>query len=175
MTLMEDWIAAHNFEPDQVKRIEVQTNERIYNTLLHHRPRTGLQSKFSLPFALAIIVLRRKAGFAEFTDAVASDRVVQAMIERINYTPYTELAPDYTNVTTLLRVTLNDGREYSGRVDFGKGHPKRRMDYHALAHKFHDCATHARWPEGKAKSVVEMIRQVEDIPDVRELTRLLVL
>ena len=107
--------------------------------------------------------------------ASASDRVVQAMIERINYTPYTELAPDYTNVTTLLRVTLNDGREYSGRVDFGKGHPKRRMDYDALAHKFHDCATHARWPEGKAKSVVEMIRQVEDIPDVRELTRLLVL
>lgn len=173
MTLLEDWIGEHNLKPDQIYRINVQTNAKIHNILLHHRPHTGLQAKFSLPFCLAIIILRRKARLAEFTDEVVCDPAVQAMIDRINYTPYAEIGPDYTNVTTFLTVTLKDGRSFSARVDVGKGHPKRRMDYEALAQKFRDCATYAGWPEDKTEAVVDMVRRIEKIPDIRELTRLL--
>src|SRR5690606_11016054 len=106
MTLLEEWIAEHHIVAEQVERIDVQTNERIHATLLHHRPRTGLQGKFSLEFALAAILIRGKAGFAEFTDEVVCDPAIQAMIERINYTTYAKLEPDYTNVTTFLTLTL---------------------------------------------------------------------
>ena len=174
MTLLEDWIAAHDIKPAEVERIEVQTNAKIHNILLHHRPTSGLQGKFSLPFCLAIIMLRRKAGLAEFTDAVVTDPTVQAMIDRVSYTPYADIGPDFTNVTTFLTVKLKDGRSFSERVDVGKGHPKRRMDYTALAGKFRDCAAFAGWPAAKSDVVVEMVRGIEKIRDIRELTRLLV-
>jgi hypothetical protein len=41
------------------------------------------------------------------------------------------------------------------------------------AEKFLDCAAFAKWPLSKAKSVVEMTRGIEKIPNIRQLTALL--
>ena len=40
------------------------------NALIHHRPTTELQAKFSMEFCLAILLLERKAGLAEFADCL---------------------------------------------------------------------------------------------------------
>jgi len=54
-------------------------------TLLHHRPKTGLEAKFSMEFCMAILLLRGKAGLSEFSDAVVRSADVQEMIGRVNF------------------------------------------------------------------------------------------
>ena len=38
------------------------------NALIHHRPKNELEAKFSMEFCVAILLLERKAGLAQFTD-----------------------------------------------------------------------------------------------------------
>jgi 2-methylcitrate dehydratase PrpD len=51
-----------------VRRIVVRTPEATVAPLIHHRPDTGLQGKFSLEYAAAAAVLDSYPGFASFTD-----------------------------------------------------------------------------------------------------------
>jgi 2-methylcitrate dehydratase PrpD len=156
-----------------VERVDVGANRNMESTLLHHRPRTGLQAKFSMEFCMAILLLDGKADQTKYTDAVANRADVQKMVERIHFyvDPEAEKA-GYDKMTTILKITLQDGRTISGRADFGKGSPTNPMSYDEVADKFRGCAAFAQWPTAKANQVAELVRKLEDVPDVRTLTAL---
>jgi 2-methylcitrate dehydratase PrpD len=75
-------------------------------------------------------------------------------------------------MTTILKITLKEGRVISGRADFGKGSPANPMSYDEVAEKFLGCAAFAEWPTSKASQVIEMVWRLEDVSDVRTLTAL---
>jgi 2-methylcitrate dehydratase PrpD len=174
MTLMLSLIKQHDIRPDQVARVKVGTNQNMPNALIHHRPRTELQAKFSMEFCMAILLLDRKAGLPEFTDEVVNRPDVQAMIQKVDFGVHPEAeAAGYDKMTTIIEIALKDGRTLSGRADFGKGSPANPMSYEEVADKFRECAAFSLWPAAKAERVVEMVKGLEDLPDVRELTALL--
>jgi hypothetical protein len=47
------------------------------------------------------------------------------------------------------------------------------MSYEEVAEKFQGCAAFAEWPSSKAAQVIEMVRKLESVADVRTLTALL--
>ena len=174
MTELLRLIHANSIRATDVERLEVGTNRNMPNTLIHHHPKTGLQAKFSMEFCMAILLLDGKADQTKFTDAVVNRDDVQKMIDRIRFyvDPEAEKA-GYDKMTTLLKVTLKDGRTISGRADFGKGSPSDPMSYDEVAEKFRGCAAFADWDRSKANQVIDMVRKLEDVSDVRTLTALL--
>jgi 2-methylcitrate dehydratase PrpD len=174
MTLMLSLIKQHDIRPDQVERVKVGTNQNMPNALIHHRPGNELQAKFSMEFCMAILLLERKGGLPEFTDAVVNRPDVQALIRKVDFGVHPEAeAAGYDKMTTILEITLAGGRTISGRADFGKGSPANPMSYEEVADKFRECAAFSRWPSDRAERVIEMVKGLEDLPDVRELTALL--
>ena len=154
--------------------MKVGTNQNMPNALIHHRPTTELQAKFSMEFCMAILLLERKGGLNEFTDEIVNRPDVQAMIQKVDFGVHPEAeAAGYDKMTTILEIVLTDGRTITGRADFGKGSPANPMSYDEVADKFRECAAYSRWPGEKAERVVELVRNLEDVKDVRELTGLL--
>ncbi|HXV11955.1 MAG TPA: MmgE/PrpD family protein [Burkholderiales bacterium] len=174
MGLMLDLIRQYDIRPEQVAKVKVGTNRHMPNALIHHRPRNELQAKFSMEFCMAILLLERRAGLAEFTDKVVNRRDVQAMIEKIEFGvhPVAEAA-GYEKMATVIDVELNDGRILSGRADFGKGSPSNPMSDVELAGKFRECAAWGKLPKASAEKIVKMVFDLEKLKSVRELTRLL--
>ncbi|PYX70602.1 MAG: MmgE/PrpD family protein [Acidobacteria bacterium] len=174
MTELSRLIQANAIRAADVERLEVGANKNMESTLLHHHPKTGLQAKFSMEFCMAILLLDGKADQTKYTDAVVNRDNVQKMIERVRFyvDPEAEKA-GYDKMTTILKITLKDGRTISGRADFGKGSPINPMSYDEVAEKFRGCAAFAEWPADKANQVIEMVRKLEDVSDVRALTALL--
>jgi 2-methylcitrate dehydratase PrpD len=174
MTLMLSLIKQHDIRPHQIERVKVGTNQNMPNALIHHRPTTELQAKFSMEFCMAILLLERKAGLPEFTDEVVNRPDVQAMVQKVDFGVHPEAeAAGYDKMTTIIEIALTDGRKISGRADFGKGSPANPMSYEEVADKFRECAAFSLWPSDKAKRVIELVKGLEDLPDVRELTALL--
>jgi 2-methylcitrate dehydratase PrpD len=173
MTELSRLIRENSIRAADVERVEVGTNRNMPTTLLHHHPTTGLQAKFSMEFCMAILLLDGKADQTKFTDSVVNRPDVQKMIERVRFyvDPEAEQA-GYDKMTTILKITLKDGRTISGRADFGKGSPSNPMSYDEVAEKFRGCAAFAEWPSAKANEVIERVRKLEDLPDVRTLTAL---
>ena len=174
MTKMLELILEHDIQPDQVDRIEVGTNHNMPNALIHHRPTDELQAKFSMEFCMAILLLKRRGGLPEFTDAVVNSPHVQQMIGRVHFGVHPEAeAAGYDKMTTIIDITLQDGRVISGRADFGKGSPANPMTYDEVADKFRGCAQFARWDEDRTEQIIETVRHLEQLASVTELTRLL--
>jgi 2-methylcitrate dehydratase PrpD len=174
MTLLLALIREHDIQPGQVAQVKVGTNQNMPNALIHHRPRTELQAKFSMEYCMAILLLERKAGLPEFTDEVVNRPDVQAMIQKIEFGVHPKAeAAGYDKMTTVIEIALTDGRQITGRADFGKGSPANPMSYDEVADKFRECAAFSRWPRSKAEEVIALMRRLEELHDVRELTALL--
>jgi len=173
MTELLRLIRANSIRAANVALVEVGTNHNMLNTLIHHHPTTGLQAKFSMEFCMAILLADGKADQTMFTDAVVNRPDIQEMIGRVRfYTDDEAEKAGYDKMTTILKIRLKDGRIITGRADFGKGSPTNPMSYDEVAEKFMGCAAFAEWPTSKASQVVEMVRKLEDVPDVRALSAL---
>ncbi len=174
MGLMLDLIVQHDIKPAQIRKVAIGVNRQNVNALIHNRPTNELQAKFSMQFCMAILILRRKAGLAEFTDGVVNRRDVKAMIEKIDYGvhPVAEAA-GYEKMTTLIDIELTDGRKISGSADFGKGSPANPMSDEELANKFRECAAWGKLPAASAEKVIGLVLGLEKLKNIRELTKLL--
>jgi 2-methylcitrate dehydratase PrpD len=174
MTTMLELVRKHDIKPEQVVSVKVGTNQNMPNALIHHRPTTELQAKFSMEFCMAILLLERKGGLNEFTDEIVNRPDVQAMIQKVDFGVHPEAeAAGYDKMTTILEITLTDGRVIHDRADFGKGSPANPMSYDEVADKFRECAAYSRWPRQKAERVIEAVKGLENVRDVRELTALM--
>jgi len=174
MTELARLIEANKIEAAQVERVDVGANHNMTTTLLHHRPQTGLESKFSMEFCIAILLLERRAGLSEFSDKVVQRSDAQEMIRRVNFyvDPEAESA-GYDKMTSLLKIHLKDGRVIEGRADFGKGSPANPMTFEEAATKFKRCAEFAEWPKAKTEKIIEFVKALDSAPDVRTLSPLL--
>jgi len=173
MTELLRLIRSNSLRASDVEKVQVGTNRNMPNTLIHHRPTTGLQAKFSMEFCMAILLLDGKADQTKFTDTVVRRPDVQEMMGRVHFyvDPEAERA-GYDKMTTILKIKLKNGGTLSGHADFGKGSPADPMSYEEVAEKFLGCAAYAEWPTSKANQVVELVRKLEDVPDVHVLAAL---
>jgi 2-methylcitrate dehydratase PrpD len=174
MAVMIDLIRRNDLRPERVKRVAVGTNHNMPNALIHHRPRTELQAKFSMEFCMAILLIERKAGLEQFTDPVVNRPDVQAMLQKVSFGMHPEAeAAGFDKMTTLIEVELVDGTLLKGRADFGKGSPANPMTDAELEEKFRECAAWGGLSREQANQVLDLAWRIEELQDVGELTRLL--
>ena len=155
--------------PGEIGRISVRTNERALKTLSHHNPSDGMQAKFSMQFTLSIIALDGQAGLAEFSNEDVDRSDVREMMNKVDYTAYNVADADYTNVTTLIDVTLNDGQVVSGRADYARGSTKAPMAFNDVADKFRQCATYCRHPPKQISALLEAIPELDQLEDIASI------
>jgi len=167
-------VRANQIKADQVERLDVGTNRNVPTALIHHHPTDSLQGKFSMEFCMAALLLYGRAGLNEFTDEVVKRPEVQAMIQRVRFGVHPEAEKaGYDKMTSILHLHLKNGRTISGRADFAKGSPSDPMSFEEVAAKFQDNARFAKWPAAKANTIVDTVRKLEEISDVRTITALL--
>jgi 2-methylcitrate dehydratase PrpD len=168
-------IAQHDIRAASVDRVEVTGNQSNINTLFRHRPMTGLEAKFSMEFAVAILLLERKAGLEHFTDTVVQRADVQDLVARVRYV----VDPDAGKAggflaglaeAATLKVFMKDGRVLSTRTEPAKGDPRNPMSYEEVADKFRGNAAFAKWPRQKAESIITLVQSLEREPNMDRLT-----
>ncbi len=166
-------IEAHDLRPDQVERVLVGTNSNIPNALIHHRPQDPLAARFSMEYAMAILLARRRAGLEEFSPEVVRAPDVQELLPRVELVidPVTEKA-GYHRLLTRVTVRLRDGRTLTGEGEAGRGHPQNPMSQEEVLAKFADCA---RWGglSDSGASIRERVLNLERVDHVEELWRAL--
>ncbi|HEY3524414.1 MAG TPA: MmgE/PrpD family protein [Candidatus Limnocylindrales bacterium] len=165
-----DLVLANDLRPGGVRRIRVGTNRHMPNALIHHRPTNELEAKFSMEFCMAILLLERRAGLAEFTDEVVNRPDVQELIGRVAFEA--DPAADeggYREMTSLIDVELGDGRFLSTRAEFGKGSPANPMRDDELVEKFLGCLAWGGVDQGAGREVAERVLALEEQPSIAEV------
>ena len=121
---------------------------------------------------MAILLLERRAGLEQFTDAVVNRADVQDMIRKVHFGVHPEAeAAGFDKMTTIIEIELENGKRIAGRADFGKGSPARPMTDGDLSDKFRDCAAWAGLSREATDAVLILAWRIEDLIDVTELLR----
>ena len=167
--LILDLVREHDLHAGDIDSIDVGTNSNVPNALIYPMPKTALEGKFSIPFCMAIAVLERKAGIAQFQDRKVRERKVVDLMKRVTLYVDDELETlGYDQVRSRIRIKLKDGRLIEGRYDVARGHPEKPMSWAELGEKFRDCASLAL----SRKNAEEVIRLVARIEQLRSLSPL---
>src|SRR3984893_2112326 len=174
MTARLRLVQKHDIAPSDVEKVYMCTNHNMTTTLLHHNPKTGLEAKFSMEFCIAVLLLERKAGLGQFSDKVVQRPDVRKMIRKINFyvDPQAESA-GFDKMTSILKITLKNGKVITGQAAFGKGSPANPMTFDEASEKFRGCAEFAEWPEAKTEKIIAFVKTLESAPDMAALSPLL--
>ena len=132
-------------KPEDIASVSCRTAEgpvpRLWEPLpAKHRPPNGYASKFSLPYLLAVILVKGRATLADFTDDAVRDAAVLQVSDKVGY----EIDPtiDYPRqFVGHVAITLRDGRVIEERQDHPRGGPDFPMTRADLEAKFHGNAT----------------------------------
>jgi 2-methylcitrate dehydratase PrpD len=178
MDEMLSLIKANRIHAAEVEKVEIGGNANNVNTLFHHHPKTGLEAKFSMEYAVSILLVEGKAGLGEFADEVVLRPEVQDMIGRSRF--YVDEQHDTRGTHgeslqstlvegNIIKLYLKDGKVITGKSTFAKGSPENPMSYEEVAEKFRGNAAFANWPRQKAESVIETVKSLETWKDLSKL------
>lgn len=130
---------AHGIRLDDVRKVEVRTSQGALVPLVHPRPRTGLEGKFSLQYALGAALADGAVRLASFTDEAVLRPEVQAFFDRVHIDEADgAVTPRWAEITLL----LYDGRRLHARVDILRGSAQKPASDADMAAKLDDCL---RW------------------------------
>ena len=174
MDAMLKLVTDHDVKPDTIARVRVRAGSNILNPLRYKTAKTELEAKFCLPFMIASIALRRRAGIREFTDEFVASAPAQAMMARVDtiFDPQIE-ARGFDKMRSIVEVDTVDGQKLSQASDDRyRGGPERPFTRAELHEKFTDCAG-LLLPADRIRRALELIESVDQLKSIRELTRAL--
>jgi MmgE/PrpD C-terminal domain len=125
-------------DPAVIQRIVLRTPEATVAPLIHHRPKSGLQGKFSLEYAAAAALLDEYPGFGSFTDAA----VRRVAARRLTGLVETKLEPGgcwLLDGELEAEIHTSDGAVWRASQQFPPGSPARPASAAELQAKLADC------------------------------------
>ncbi len=159
ISALAELAAAANVDAAEVQRIQLRTPAATVVPLIHHRPGTGLQGKFSLEYAAAAALLDGYPGFASFTDEAVQRDAARRLVGVVE----TELEPggDWL-LDGELQATIHagNGAAYSAVLQYPPGSPARPPSPDQLSAKIADCITglDTDWPTWTWQNAADVLR-----------------
>ena len=158
-------------DASQVVKIICKTSPRHTNLARFHRPKSGYEGKFSIPYCIAVALLRGKVLLEDFTDEKVADPETQALLSKVDYVYPEEYTKAPMTLSQEIVVKLANGAEYSRRVDAPKGDPQNPMTEEQRSVKFRDCVR-LSLSETKIEKVLEMVNKLESLNNSVELMKM---
>ena len=156
----------HGFVADDVEAINVRAPLTHLNNLMYVVPEDALQAKFSLEYALAVLLLTGNCTLADFTDAAASRDDARAFYPRIHRHPVDKAEGEFA---TEVEVVLKDGRAFETAVPWPAGSLAAPFTLAQLWAKYDGCTAGVLPPE-RARTVRAALERFPDLPSIAPLT-----
>jgi 2-methylcitrate dehydratase PrpD len=155
-----------------IAEVELGTSSFEGQVLIHHRPKTGLEGKFSLEYTVARALHSGEVKLRHFTDEGVREPAIKRVMERMKWVekyPMPSFGKQRESIgTQSVTVKLVDGKEYSHEVRISKGLPQKPLTSDEFTSKYKDCASTVLSKEGVDKSL-SMLSNLVGIKNIREL------
>jgi len=154
--------------------VRLRAGSNILEPLRYKVAKTELEAKFSIPFLMSTIVLRRRAGIREFTDEFVESEPVQRMMPLVTGVFDQKIeAQGFDKIRSIVEVDLADGRMLvQPSDDRYRGGPDRPFTREELHAKFADCAQLVLSAD-KIQQALTQLETIETAKDVRQLVKTL--
>jgi 2-methylcitrate dehydratase PrpD len=166
----------HSLDPASIAEVVCRTAEgpvhRLWEPLADkQRPVSSYGAKFSLPYSIAVILIRGRAGLEEFSDQAIGDPDLLALARKVRY----ELDPsiDYPrHFSGHVKIRLQDGTILEENQPHPRGGLESPLAAEEIEDKFRANALLAL-PEDRVEGLIRAVRELEKVPTISYLADLL--
>lgn len=151
--------------PDQIERVDCSVYPSKTHILIHPRPVTGLEAKFSIEYCLAAALTDKHLCLSHFSDETVRQKKFEPLLVRIHATT----DPSLPEWGCRVQIKSMDGSTVTGECIQLMG-IETQDD---LRSKFFDCAVPVLGPE-KTVRVFDTLQHFEGIENISEMMDLLV-
>jgi 2-methylcitrate dehydratase PrpD len=126
--------------------VEVTVQPGGAAALIHERPTTPLEARFSGPYIIATALASGRVGLADFTESAVWSPSRRAALELVTLREDSRPAigpQSWEGGFAVVDATLADGRHVRSRCDAPRGHPRNPPTVADVQAKFADCLTYA--------------------------------
>jgi 2-methylcitrate dehydratase PrpD len=155
---MLDLMSEYKFSAGDVVAITVTGNRRMATTNNIPAPPDVLLAQYSIPFSVALSLYRNPIDPDSFDDNVHRDPAILAMAARVKM--LTAPGQEREDLTSLVTVTLKDGRSVSRTVTEFSGTPARPLDRAGLQEKF--LLLTKRFPRADMQRMFDRLQNLEN-------------
>jgi 2-methylcitrate dehydratase PrpD len=157
---------------EDIERIDVATY-RFASVMRNPDPPNFFASKYSLPHAAAVMVVRGKAGHSDIGDDALRDPAVAALRHRVHMTEDAAMSAVAPRLRpSRVTVKLKDGRELTESRESHRGDFNEPFEEAELRDKFRELAG-SILPRDRVQRVEEAVQRCDEWRSVRELAQLL--
>lgn len=173
-------VKENNILPGDVEVVTLRTFKKAIPLVVEpleikYAPRSVVDAQFSMPFAIAIAILKRRAFIDEFSEALIRDPEVLQLMKKIKIVYDPELDKDFPKVwpAQMEIKTRTGGKTYETLVKTLKGDSENPLIEKEFQEKF-EILAESVIPAGTIAKIEEKVKGLEKLKDINELTRLLV-
>jgi 2-methylcitrate dehydratase PrpD len=137
-----DLRSEHGLTLADVAAVHVRTSAGALTPLIHARPQTGLEAKFSMQYAVTAALLDGAVLLSSFTDEAVRRPEAQAFFAQVSTDDRTD-SPTFPRWAEI-GVTLKNGHQLHKRVDLLRGSAQAPLTLGELRTKVQDCLAWGR-------------------------------
>jgi 2-methylcitrate dehydratase PrpD len=164
--------AGGRIDPASIASIEIDTY--VWAAQLDSaEPRNMLAAKFSLPFAVATMLVNGAANVPAFREPALRDEITRALARRVTVREDPALTAQLPGLRPArVRVSLHDGRVLAAEALTNRGDTEDPYPKDEVVAKFHEL-TDPVWGATHSGRIVETVLQLDDTADSTALHQLL--
>lgn len=156
----------HRIEPSEIERIEVRAY-MLAATLAEKRVQSSFGARFSIPFALASILVHGKSGLGSFDDAAVANPAVQALAVKVDLQEDKSLTARYPAEQPVdVRIVMRNGSVHKGSCTITKGEPANPHKPEELTRKFFELGEPV-WGGATTQRLYDALMGLETVTDFR--------
>ncbi len=162
-------------EPGRIRAIRPLISVKQASVMQFHRPKTALEAKFSLEFAVAAALLHRAVDLRVLSDAVVQSPAMQAMMDRVAIETTEESDPGYPIAApiAIVRITLDDGKVIATEpIRRASGHADAPLTRERLWAKFADCAAAGGVAGKQARRYFDLMQSIDTLENAGDIAEL---
>lgn len=156
----------NGIKAEQVDSILCKNDRQGMQVLIHPRPKTGLEGKFSMQYCLTRALWHGKLDLDDFTDTAVNEESVRSFLSRVTVEELPESKPEAQ--ISLVEVKCRDGQVYSSRIEVPRGAPGNPMSWSELSEKYRNCAEMALPPK-VVKQTLGLFQNLKDLESISVL------
>ncbi len=157
-----------NIDPANIERVDIAIHSVYVSTCGNPNPTTGLESKFSLGFCVALVLAGRDtARLDTYSDHNVKDPELVELLQKVTVTADDSLE----RMTAEVTIHTKDSVVHHQAYDVGVPSKDLAEQWQKLTAKFRGCAE-PRLGKEKTETLIETIRTLETLEDVSALMAL---
>jgi len=156
----------------EIRDIVVRTYDLAVNGHEHTEIKGIGSAKMSIPYSVAVGLLKGKAGLIEYNEEHVTDDTILDFVNKIRVQADAEFSSAFPKVQTAeVTIRLISGKEISEQVNFPKGEPENPMSHEEFVERFMGLLHYADRTTEEGYKIIEMCTgQINSVTDLSKLT-----